>query len=128
MYLNENVYFFVQFHVPFVGLVAQLAYRLTTSWTFRDRIPEVDIFRNCPDRPWVPPNLLYNGYRVFLGVKSGRGVTLSPHYLLVPWSRKSRTILLPPYGPYVQHKASVPVKWCILVSHLRSFRGRKRLL
>ena len=26
------------------------------------------------------------------GVKSGRGVTLAPHPLLVPWSRKSRAI------------------------------------
>jgi len=32
----------------------------------------------------------------FPGVKSGRGVTLTPHPLLVPWSRKSRaTPLLP---------------------------------
>jgi len=28
------------------------------------------------------------------GVKSGRGVTLTPHPLLVPWSRKSRAIPL----------------------------------
>jgi len=30
------------------------------------------------------------------GVKSGRGVTPTPHPLLVPWSRKSRTIPLLP--------------------------------
>ena len=24
-----------------------------------------EIFRNSPDRPWGPPSLLYNGYRVF---------------------------------------------------------------
>jgi hypothetical protein len=30
------------------------------------------------------------------GVKSGRGVTLTPHSLLVPWSRKSRAIPLLP--------------------------------
>jgi hypothetical protein len=23
-----------------------------------------EIFRTCPDRPWGPPSLLYNGYRV----------------------------------------------------------------
>jgi len=51
-----------------------------------------EIFRTCPDRPWGPPSLLYNGYRVFPGVKSGWGVTLTPHPLLVPWSRKSRVI------------------------------------
>ena len=32
----------------------------------------------------------------FQGVKSGRGVTLTPHPLLVPWSRKSRGIPLLP--------------------------------
>ena len=32
----------------------------------------------------------------FLGVKSGRGVTLTPHPLLVPWSRKSTAIPLLP--------------------------------
>ena len=24
-----------------------------------------EIFRTCPDRPWGPLSLLYNGYRVF---------------------------------------------------------------
>ena len=42
------------------------------------------------------PALLYNRYRVFPGVKSGRGVRLTPHPLLVPWSRKSRAIPLLP--------------------------------
>ena len=28
-----------------------------------------EIFRTCPDRPWGPPSLLYNGYRVFPGGK-----------------------------------------------------------
>jgi len=28
------------------------------------------IFRTCPDRPWDPPSLLYNGYRVFPGGKA----------------------------------------------------------
>jgi hypothetical protein len=43
-----------------------------------------------------PPGLLYNGYRVFPGVKSGRGVTLTPHPLLMPLSRKGRAIPLLP--------------------------------
>ena len=55
-----------------------------------------EIFRTCPDRPWCPPSLLYNGYRVFPGVKSGRSVTATPHTLLVPWSWKSRAIPLLP--------------------------------
>jgi len=32
----------------------------------------------------------------FPWVKSGRGVTLTPHLLLVPWSRKGRAIPLLP--------------------------------
>ena len=66
-------------------------------------------------------------------VKSGRGVTLTIHPLLVPWSRKSSVIpLLPlravqpvqslsactvqlylysPYGPYSLYRASVPVQY-----------------
>ena len=28
-----------------------------------------EIYRTCPDRPWGPPSLLYNGYRVFPGGK-----------------------------------------------------------
>jgi hypothetical protein len=28
-----------------------------------------EIFSTCPDRPWGPPSLLYNGYRVFPGGK-----------------------------------------------------------
>jgi len=41
-----------------------------------------------PPVQWVPG--------LSLGVKSGRGVTLTPHLLLVPWSRKSRAIPLLP--------------------------------
>ena len=48
-----------------------------------------------PDRPWAPPSLLYNGYRVFPGGKVGWSVTLTTHPLLVPWSWKSRAIPLP---------------------------------
>jgi hypothetical protein len=29
-----------------------------------------DIFCTCPDRPWVPPSLLYNGYRIFPGAEA----------------------------------------------------------
>jgi hypothetical protein len=28
-----------------------------------------EIFRTCPDRPWGPPSLRHNGYRVFPGGK-----------------------------------------------------------
>jgi hypothetical protein len=29
-----------------------------------------ETFSTRPDRPWGPPSLLYNGYRVFPGVKA----------------------------------------------------------
>jgi hypothetical protein len=39
-----------------------------------------EIFRTCPDRPWVPTNLLYNRYRDFPGGKGrpGRDTYPSP--------------------------------------------------
>jgi len=36
------------------------------------------IFRTCPDRPWDPPRLLYNGYRVFPGGKERPGRDADP--------------------------------------------------
>jgi hypothetical protein len=37
-----------------------------------------EIFRTCPDRPWGPPSLLYNGYRLFPGVKERLGRDADP--------------------------------------------------
>ena len=69
--------------------------RLTTGWTVRGSNPGGERFSACPDRRWGPPTLLYNGYRVFPGLKYGRSVLLTIHPLLVPWSWKSRAIPLP---------------------------------
>jgi hypothetical protein len=67
------------------------------GWTVRGSNPGgSEIFHTCADRPWGLPSLLYNGYRVYPGVNSGRGVTLTPHPLLVPWSWKGRAISLLP--------------------------------
>jgi len=49
-----------------------------------------------PDRPWGPPSLLYNGYRLFPGGKERPGRDADPSPILVPWSRKSRVIPLLP--------------------------------
>jgi hypothetical protein len=51
----------------------------------------------------------------FPWVKSGRGVTLTSHPFLVPWSCKSRAIPLLPYGPHGLYRASVPVRGCTLL-------------
>ena len=46
--------------------------------------------------PGAHPASFTRGTGSFPGVKGGRGVTLTPHLLLVPWSRKSRAIPLLP--------------------------------
>ena len=46
------------------------------------RIPVGARFSACPDRPWGPPSLPYNGYRVFPGgkVRPGRAADHSPPF------------------------------------------------
>jgi len=52
------------------------------------------------------------------GVESGRGVTLTPHSLLVPWSRKSRAIpLLPPWAVRPAQSLSACTVELYLYSH-----------
>jgi hypothetical protein len=42
-----------------------------TGWTVRGSKPSGgETFRKRPDRPWDPPSLLYNGYRIFHGIKA----------------------------------------------------------
>jgi hypothetical protein len=48
-----------------IQVTAQML-RLATSWTNQGSRPcGGEIFRTRPGRPWDPPSLLYNGYRVF---------------------------------------------------------------
>jgi len=68
---------------------------MAMGWTIRGSYPGGgEIFRTCPDGPWYPPCAM--GTVSFPGVKSGWGVTLTPHPLLMPWSRKSRAVPLLP--------------------------------
>ena len=70
------------------------------DWTVWDWIPVGgEIFRICPDWPLGPPNLLYNGYRVFLRIKwPGHGVDHPP---LSSTKVKERVelYLYSPFGP-----------------------------
>ena len=52
--------------------ISQSVELLATGWTVRGSNPGGggEIFRTPPDRPWGPPSLLYNGYRVFPGGKA----------------------------------------------------------
>ena len=72
-----------------------------------------EIFRICPDQPWGPPSLLYNGYRVFLGGKErpGRDTDPSPPSSAVGHERVE-LYLYSPYGPYGLYRALVPVQGC----------------
>ena len=74
-----------------------------------------EIFRTCPDRPWGPPRLLYNGYRAFPGGKErpGRDADPSPPSSAVGHERVE-LYLYSPYGPYGLYRASVPVQGCTL--------------
>jgi hypothetical protein len=60
-----------------------------------------EIFRTCPDRPWGPPRLLYNGYRVFPGgkLRSGRDADHSPPSSAGGHGRVE-LYLYPPSGPH----------------------------
>jgi len=50
----------------------------------------------------------------FPGVKSGRGVTLTPHPFLCRNKERVELYLYSPYGPYGLYRASVPVQGCTL--------------
>ena len=74
--------------------------------SYLNRSDNHEIFRTCPDRPWGPPSLLYNGYRVFPGGKErpGRDADPSPTSSTVVKKGYSH------YGPYGLYRASVPVQ------------------
>jgi len=79
-----------------------------------------------PDQtgPWAHPASCTMGARSFQGMRSARGVTLTPHPLLVPWSRKSRAIPLFPLWTvrpvqslsactWVHFTFTLLYKWCL---------------
>jgi hypothetical protein len=53
-----------------------------TGWTIRGSNPiGGEIFRTRPDRPWGPPSLLHNGYRVFPGGKAAGAWRWPPNHI-----------------------------------------------
>jgi hypothetical protein len=54
--------------------------RIKDLYMFRGNPGGGEIFRTRPGRPWGPPSLLYNGYRVFPGgsKRPGRDADSSP--------------------------------------------------
>jgi len=56
--------------------------------SIESRLGGGQIFCTCSDRPWGPPSLLYNGYRVFPGGKASGVWRWSPTPYLVTRLRK----------------------------------------
>ena len=67
-------------------------------WTVREANPGGGARFSAPVQtgPGAHPASCTMGTGSIPGVKSGRGVTLIPHSILAPWSRKSRSIPLLP--------------------------------
>ena len=107
-----SFFFFVNYFKYFWAGIAQSVQRLATIWTVRGSNPGgSEIFRTCPDRPWGPPSLLYNAYRVFPGGKQrpGRDADPSPPSSAVGHERVELYLYFH-YGPYGLYRVSVPVQ------------------
>ena len=78
---------------------------------YGDRIPVGARFCAPVQTKLVYNGLLYNGYRFLPGDKERTERDADPHSLLVPWSRKSRTIpLLPLWAVQPVHSLSACTK------------------
>jgi hypothetical protein len=64
--------------------------------------------------PGAHPSSCTTGTGSFPGVNCDRGLTKTPHPLLVPWLRKSIAIPLLPLWTYGLYRASVAVQGCTL--------------
>ena len=58
-----------------------------------------EIFRTRPDRPWFPPNLLYNEYRVFPGGKAAGAWRWPPTTSSAEFKERVELFLYSPFGP-----------------------------
>jgi hypothetical protein len=94
--------------------------RLAAGWTVRGTDPGGgEVFRTRPDRPWGPPSLLYNGYRVsFTAIKRPGGGVDHTHPIQDNWYSKETgmencaTWWFPPTSP--SKSATPSARW----SHL----------
>ena len=115
----------VKIYRRFVSRVAQSVQRLATGSTVRDRIPVGARF-SAPvqNDPGAHPASCTMGTGSFPEVKSGRGMTLTLHLLLVPWSRKSRVIpILPLWAVRPVQSLSACTGVHFIFTFYRSFGG-----
>jgi hypothetical protein len=82
IYVILKYNYFENCRSPLGAGIAQSVQRLATGWTVRGLTPGGGkIFRTRPERPWDPPSLLYNGYRVFPGGKRPGSCVEHPFHL-----------------------------------------------
>jgi len=62
----------------------------------------------------------------FPGVKSGLGVTVTPHPLLVRGQEMVELYLYSSYGPYGLYRASVPVQGCTLPFFYNHYKRKRQ--
>ena len=73
---------------------------IATRWTVRGSNPSGgEIFRTLPERPWGPPSLLYNGYRVFPGGKAAGAWRRPPTPSSAEIKERIQLYLYSPSGP-----------------------------
>jgi len=98
--------------------IAHSVKRLATGWTVHRSNPGGgEIFHTRPDRPWVPPSLLYNGYRFFPGCKTARAWRWPPTPSSAEVKEREKLYHYSPSGPsWPVLGWTLPV--CILPSNL----------
>ena len=112
VYIYIYIYIYIYMHTILIIWVGRLVWRLATDWTVRGSNPGgSQIFRTCPYRPWDPPSLLYNGYRVFPGGKERPRSDADPSPLSsAVGHERVELYLYSPSGLYGLYRDSVPVQ------------------
>ena len=74
--------------------------RFATGWKVQgSNLGGGEIFHTRPHRPWGPPSLLYNGYRVFPGVKAAGAWRWQPTSSSAEVKERVELYLFSPSGP-----------------------------
>ena len=98
--LPQTQILYGEFMSPAWAGIAQSVQRLVTGWTVRGSDPgSCEIFRNRTHRPWGPPSLLYNGYRVFPVRKAAGAWRWLPTPSSAAFKERVELYLYSLYGP-----------------------------
>ena len=122
------IYIYIYIYVCVCVCVWTGQRRRYSDWLLAGRSGWGEIFRTRADRPWDPPRLLYNGYRVFPGGKErpGRESDPSPPSSAVV-KKQQRYTSTPPMGrtactePHCLHSTSILLLPLWVVRPVQSF-------